>query len=556
MKRKKKINHFNIKRSFFKLVLLSIFCLVPLVGSTNAVYLDTESSNNNLFSAGSLDFSLTSLSGFTPLPLAPGVSASRSALVSNEGSLGFNYDIRSVKTGGNDDFCNALNLEVKFDGLTKYNSSLLGFVLSPAVLFGGSNSWEFIVHFDSTDPSLQNKTCDFNFVFKGWQIDSDGSWGMTDEEILANTVNSGDWTAPVISNIQHLIATPNESNEPKAVVTWETDELATSNLKWRIDSGPWNFLSEDTTADQIIHSREISGLLPSTVYKFRVISKDSSGNENISGPNLLETDGARGGLGGIGKIVINEFLPNPTGDDNALMPGGEWVEIYNRGSNLRDLSGWYLTDFGGHHLEITTSNTVSSNNTTSGLIIAPQEFLVVYRHGDSDFDLNNGPLGDMVNLYTSSGWLVDYHAYTVVFGDEVLENKSFARFPDGSNFWFDPVPTPGEPNVLETLLLTPSIDLDLSADKKTVSFKVKNIKEFKKLSYELAYETAIKTEGILGEKELDNQDEFVKENIILGTCSSGGTCVYHLGIKEIKLKVILVNQENGEEILEKSLNYD
>ncbi len=30
-------------------------------------------------------------------------------------------------------------------------------------------------------------------------------------------------------------------------------------------------------------------------------------------------------------IVINEFLPNPIGKDNDLMPGGEWVELYNKG---------------------------------------------------------------------------------------------------------------------------------------------------------------------------------------------------------------------------------
>jgi hypothetical protein len=143
-------------------------------------------------------------------------------------------------------------------------------------------------------------------------------------------------------------------------------------------------------------------------------------------------------------IVINEFLPNPVGADNAPMPGGEWVELYNRGTTVGDVNNWALYDnYDSHELAITPGNT-----NTGGTTIAPGGFLVVYRNGDADFSLNNTG-GDTVRLYNGEigggGILIDSHAYTM----DAAVNKSFARIPDGSDSWVDPIPTPGSPNKME-----------------------------------------------------------------------------------------------------------
>ena len=34
------------------------------------------------------------------------------------------------------------------------------------------------------------------------------------------------------------------------------------------------------------------------------------------------------------NIEINEFLPNPLGDDNDFMPNGEWIELKNNGDEI------------------------------------------------------------------------------------------------------------------------------------------------------------------------------------------------------------------------------
>lgn len=152
-------------------------------------------------------------------------------------------------------------------------------------------------------------------------------------------------------------------------------------------------------------------------------------------------------------VVINEFLPNPVGSDSGPMPGGEWIELYNKGNEI-DVAGWVLYDANDNHeLPITVDNTNMGNT-----IIGTGEFLVVYRNGDPDFTLNNVG-GDTVRLYdgeiNSGANLADSHTYVV----DALEGKSFARILDGSDDWVDPIPTPGEPNILggEDIVFGPAL---------------------------------------------------------------------------------------------------
>jgi len=153
----------------------------------------------------------------------------------------------------------------------------------------------------------------------------------------------------------------------------------------------------------------------------------------------------------IPAIVINEILPNPSGDDDATKPAGEWVELYNRSGADIDIDGWVLYDaIDAHELVVSQSNSDNNNNLSdSGETVVPGGgFLVVYRDGGGDFSLNNN--GDTVRLYDdaigSGGTLIDSYTYTGVVPDD----KSIARYPDGSDTWYDPIPTPGGPNLLET----------------------------------------------------------------------------------------------------------
>ncbi len=122
-------------------------------------------------------------------------------------------------------------------------------------------------------------------------------------------------------------------------------------------------------------------------------------------------------------VVINEFVPNPLGDD----AGKEWVELYNSGESEVDITGWTLQ---GQSL---------SGTLTSG------EWLKVNLTGEI-----LGNTGDVITLLDDNSSTVD----SVAYGDATTgaptipeEGCSAGRYPDGSDSWeqFEN-PTPGVSN--------------------------------------------------------------------------------------------------------------
>lgn len=147
------------------------------------------------------------------------------------------------------------------------------------------------------------------------------------------------------------------------------------------------------------------------------------------------------------SIVLNEILPNPLGPDSAAMPNGEWVELYNNSGSSVDVNGWKIVDAASNNVVIDNTKT-----NTGGTVVASHGWLVIY------FGTNpilNNTIGDTVYLYSGVAIpanLVDSHSYT----GTVPEGKSIARIPDGSPTWYDPIPTPGGPNELESSIFTPT----------------------------------------------------------------------------------------------------
>jgi len=409
-----------------------------------------------------------------------------------------------------------------------------------------------------------SQTEDFSSLVyqSGWQTATNTAGSVLDDGEYFWRVQSGDGqghysdfslpvrfmldtSAPVISGISHLIATPENPNDIIATINWNTNEPSTARIEW----GKGNFNNHTPLNQALVtsHSFSLSNLDLNSTYQYRVISSDAAGNVSTSAEKSFVIGDDRWGVTGPFGVVINEFLPNPIGSDDALMPAGEWIELFNKDTKTIELTGWYLTDADADHkLPITIANSVSSNPATSGLSLAPGEYLVVFRNGDSDFSLNNDKWGDAIHLWSKYHIVVDEHTYTWLLGDTIYENKSFARIPDGSANWIDPVPTPGEPNRLsESDILALNRDMELNADyhrsapSLTFSFEEGDFSVYTGFSYLISYRSGDTEKQITGEHEIDRITDYKEQGIIFGTCSAGVSCVYDEAITDIKLTLTL-----------------
>ncbi len=131
---------------------------------------------------------------------------------------------------------------------------------------------------------------------------------------------------------------------------------------------------------------------------------------------------------GIGKIIINEILPDPEGSDSE----GEWIELYNQGSGRVSLLDWRLDDGEAGSRPYVITN--SANN-----IVNPGEYFVIDR-AESGIALNN--INDSARLFNDLDELIDEVEYDAVIGGE-----SYARGKNGKWFW-TAVLTPGEENII------------------------------------------------------------------------------------------------------------
>ncbi|OHA09909.1 MAG: hypothetical protein A3A44_01585 [Candidatus Sungbacteria bacterium RIFCSPLOWO2_01_FULL_60_25] len=162
------------------------------VGTTLAYYNDNEGSSENALSAGSLDFSLDP-DEWTPVgkedALLPGDTVSRAVSIFDNGTIGFQYTASLTKTAGDDAFCNALELEARQDGVARYIGPLMDFLAGPFV-FAAPENWLFNVTLPAGVPDVAGMSCEFKFVFNGWQEGFAAPSGFHDEEEVENILEA------------------------------------------------------------------------------------------------------------------------------------------------------------------------------------------------------------------------------------------------------------------------------------------------------------------------------------------------------------------------------
>jgi uncharacterized protein YkwD len=138
---------------------------------------------------------------------------------------------------------------------------------------------------------------------------------------LGKTLSISDVTAPIITNI---VASPTETT---AVITWTTDEAATSQVEYT-NTTAYDSASALDVTPATSHSITLSILEPNTTYKFRVKSTDKSGNQAVSEDNTFITSASEPTLPDDVLLTVEAFavFSDPIGKFSVEYPSSWFID--------------------------------------------------------------------------------------------------------------------------------------------------------------------------------------------------------------------------------------
>ncbi len=181
-----------------------------------------------------------------------------------------------------------------------------------------------------------------------------------------------------------------------------------------------------------------------------------------------------------GRLIISEFVPNPTGTDSE----GEWIEIYNQGGTRVNLRDWRLDDGEGGSRPYTLPAEVW---------LDPGAYFLFDRE-ETGLALNNTV--DSVRLIDRNESIVDEVDYS-----GVKEGEAFARDETGEWRWTAEA-TPGSRNVIKIAVPTKaagqiSAKPATAAETRTVT-TLEHVHDFEKGDRVKVQGTAAVLPGVLG----------------------------------------------------------
>lgn len=184
-----------MKNTVFKIIILFLLPLIPMMGVTNAVLRDSETSYGSSFKASNLDMELTHQNGnlYTGLllnksKLKKDEVLQKNIYVKKSGNLAFHYYPEFVFINGTADVCEELELTVEKEGNEIYSGDLTDFDLSSqsAQITEDMDAWKFSLLHEIEDTDLQGQNCEFDIKFNSFQ-NADKS-GFSDRESVRNNV--------------------------------------------------------------------------------------------------------------------------------------------------------------------------------------------------------------------------------------------------------------------------------------------------------------------------------------------------------------------------------
>ena len=158
---------------------------ISRIGYTAAFYNDTESSAGNVFNAGMLDFVLSesNLKSFIG-PEAVGEKTIVTVAMPVDRSMNMQYALSASSSLSFSPLCNALVVEAKQNGITRYNGSFSGLLAPTTTDFG---TWEFRFDLPPLTSAAHGEICEADARFYAWraEITEPENSGFDDEELFS-----------------------------------------------------------------------------------------------------------------------------------------------------------------------------------------------------------------------------------------------------------------------------------------------------------------------------------------------------------------------------------
>jgi Purple acid Phosphatase, N-terminal domain/Dockerin type I domain len=156
------------------------------------------------------------------------------------------------------------------------------------------------------------------------------------EDYVFTTLSSLDTTPPSITSVSASSVTASS-----AMITWTTNEAADSQVEYGTNISYGNSTPLDVNK-VTSHLQQISGLIASTSYHYRVKSRDAAGNINISSDYSFVTAAANNSM--VIKIILEGIVNNSTnGKLQIISPTNQTLQEKDFTSNS---TGGFTVDLG------------------------------------------------------------------------------------------------------------------------------------------------------------------------------------------------------------------
>jgi|GEM_PF-3390917 len=278
-----------------------------------------------------------------------------------------------------------------------------------------------------------------------------------------------DSTPPVISSV-----TATGINYNGATILWGTNEPANSTVNYGLTTAYGQ--SAGDAAYVYAHQVTLNGLLPDTIYHFRVRSRDGAGNESVSGDYSFRTDTVTTYQNlalGITPTVSSTYSGYTIGPINngVIAPRGGTATTWASTSNLT-IPHWVEFNFGSARQLSSVRIYWAWNGTSSSWMCSRQYHLQYWNNSTSSFEnittVNNAvaesvttttfeprvttrfryyqPAGMGPATYPSVVWLTELEIYGIVAPQDTIPPapvRNFEARPGGDRgsidlFWEAP----------------------------------------------------------------------------------------------------------------------